>query len=139
MDWATTAAMDWVTTMATAEASFGEPTTVDIVEASIVGATMADTERVGVCGNTNAWLLRAYSPGRTAVSPGKESPDWIGPKSGWPAMNRVLIPVVLIGGFLAVDIFAFDGRYTRAAWLEAQHQGQEFRANVDRWLRKLRF
>jgi hypothetical protein len=54
-------------------------------------------------------------------------------------MRNVLLFITLVGTLLAVDTFAFDGRYRRAFWLEAAYQGQKFRYDVDDLLRNLNF
>ena len=51
-------------------------------------------------------------------------------------MRKFLFLSVLIGGLLVVDAVAFDGRYRRAAWLEADHQVQKFRYEVDYFITK---
>jgi hypothetical protein len=41
----------------------------------------------------------------------------------------------IIGVLWAVDLFAFNSRYSVAMWQEVKLQGQEFSYNVERWLR----
>lgn len=51
-------------------------------------------------------------------------------------MRTFVFLALLIGTAWAADQFAFDGRYGRTAWLEAQHQGQQLKQDVDYWLRR---
>lgn len=50
---------------------------------------------------------------------------------------RVLLLVFSFIAALAIDTFAFDGRYHRAAWREAQRQADRFNAEVGYWASKL--
>jgi hypothetical protein len=34
--------------------------------------------------------------------------------------------ILAIGALWALDVYAFDGHYSRAIWQEAQSQGQQF-------------
>jgi hypothetical protein len=49
-------------------------------------------------------------------------------------MQSLLKLVVLIAILWAIDTFAFDGYYRRAAWQGTQQQGQKFSNEVQRWL-----
>jgi hypothetical protein len=51
-------------------------------------------------------------------------------------MRGFFLLVLVVGALWAVDEYAFDGRYSQAAWLEAQSQGQQLRYNVRNWLNK---
>jgi hypothetical protein len=48
-------------------------------------------------------------------------------------MRGFLIVIAAIGG-IAVDVVAFGGRYSGAAWQIAKHQGQQLNHEAKRWL-----
>lgn len=47
-------------------------------------------------------------------------------------MRGLLLFIVALGGLLAIDWIATEGRYRRAAWREANEQAQYFRYQVHR-------
>jgi hypothetical protein len=51
---------------------------------------------------------------------------------------RFLITIVLfLAAAAVVDAFYYDGRYRQAVWQEVDHQGQQFRYQVDLLVRKV--
>ena len=48
----------------------------------------------------------------------------------------LVLVLILIGAFLAVDQLAYEGRYRQAAWQEARHQGQQFSNQIGYWFRR---
>ena len=42
--------------------------------------------------------------------------------------------VAVISALWAIDVLAFNGRYSQAFWLQAYYQGQQFNYAVKRWL-----
>jgi len=51
-------------------------------------------------------------------------------------MRIIIILAVLIVASWAIDTSAFDGRYLRAAWQEANYQGQKVNYEVRYWIKK---
>ena len=51
-------------------------------------------------------------------------------------MRAFLILTVLIAAFLAIDAFAFGGRYRTTAWQYANYQGKKFINEVHYYLEK---
>jgi hypothetical protein len=51
-------------------------------------------------------------------------------------MRGFLILVVAIGAFWAIDVLAFDSRYSNAVWRETKYQAQQFNYEVKRWLNR---
>ena len=51
-------------------------------------------------------------------------------------MRGFLLLILVVGVFWALDMYAFDGRYSQAARREAQSQGQQFQYEVRQWLNK---
>jgi hypothetical protein len=45
-------------------------------------------------------------------------------------MRLLFALIALVGAIWAYDLFALDGRYGRAAWLEVTNQGQNFSRNL---------
>ena len=54
-------------------------------------------------------------------------------------MRGFLILLAAIGCPWAVDVFAFDGRYSEAVLQEANFQSQRLYYEVERWLKKANF
>jgi len=52
-------------------------------------------------------------------------------------MRQFVILIVLLGVLWAVDIAAFEGRYSAEVWQEARHIGQKFSSNVQFQIGKL--
>ena len=52
-------------------------------------------------------------------------------------MRSFFILIFAIGAFWALDVYAFDGHYSRAIWQEAQSQGQQFKRTADRLVNKI--
>ena len=48
----------------------------------------------------------------------------------------LVLAAILLGAFLLVDQFTYDGRYRQAAWREARHQGQQFSNQIGDWFRR---
>ena len=53
-------------------------------------------------------------------------------------MQRFLFLAVVIGALWALDTYAFQGRYSRALWEEANHQVQMFNNGVQSFVNKVR-
>lgn len=51
-------------------------------------------------------------------------------------MRNLVFVFVLIGAAWVADQVAFDGRYSSAVWLEAKHEGQQLKQDVDYWIRR---
>jgi hypothetical protein len=51
-------------------------------------------------------------------------------------MRTVVFMVLLVGTVWVADQVAFDGRYSRAAWIEAKHHGQHFQHEISSWLKR---
>ena len=49
-------------------------------------------------------------------------------------MRGFLIVAILLGAFWAIDAVVFDARYRKAAWQEANYQGQKVNYQVRYWL-----
>jgi hypothetical protein len=50
---------------------------------------------------------------------------------------RGFVALVIVAGVLwALDLYAFQGRYSRAAWQEANYQGQKLSDQVQYHLKK---
>jgi hypothetical protein len=52
-------------------------------------------------------------------------------------MRTLFVAVFLVAGLCAVDLWAFDGHYRRAAWQHAASQGTMFQQQVNYLLRRL--
>lgn len=48
-------------------------------------------------------------------------------------MRTWLLMLLLVGAVWVLDEVAFDGRYSRAAWVEAKYRGQQFAHEVEYW------
>jgi hypothetical protein len=51
-------------------------------------------------------------------------------------MRAFLFVVALIAAAWALDVTAFDGRYSRAAWQEARDRGRQLNSDIAHFLKK---
>jgi len=51
-------------------------------------------------------------------------------------MRGFVILTIAIGALRALDVYAFKGRYSQAAWREANSQGQKFNYELQYYLKK---
>jgi hypothetical protein len=50
-------------------------------------------------------------------------------------MRRFIIPALIIfGAWWAFDAYEYGGRYTQAAWQQANAAGQNFSRDVQHWI-----
>jgi hypothetical protein len=54
-------------------------------------------------------------------------------------MRTLLTLIAAMGLLWAIDVAAFDGRYSRAVWQDVNYQGQQFNYEVQRWIKKAAF
>jgi hypothetical protein len=52
-------------------------------------------------------------------------------------VRTILITSIVVCGLLAVDLWAFQGRYRNATWVHATTQGALFQSQIQHLLRKL--
>ena len=51
-------------------------------------------------------------------------------------MRGLFFLILIVGAFWILDMYAFNGRYSQAAWAEARSQGQQLQYEVRRLLDK---
>jgi hypothetical protein len=77
----------------------------------------------------------AYAREHTRVAPWSLPRGQGAVHSGVRLLMRQLWTVLIVTcAAWAVDVLAFDGRYSRTIWQQAAYHGQQFGSDVKRWL-----